>query len=121
MLSSLPPNQSIMAQPFQTTSGAPVQYDAWGQPIMPTPPPPPPQPTYHPSAAPSYQWVATPQVVPQPLFQQRQYNPQHAEGPIGQQTPHMPTPQDPQPSGGPASIQHPPYTQHYTNVQGQPQ
>lgn len=106
------PNAVIMAQqPFQT-AGAYYQYNPLPQPRYVAPVPQGqavPAPMYHPGVAPQYAWAPQPQFYQVPA--QPVYNPQLAEGPVGQQAARVaqPVPAAPvRPAN--ATIEHQPYT-----------
>ena len=106
------PEQIIFAQPVPVAQGQAYQYNPFAtMPQMVAPQQVAP-PVYYPGMAPAYGWVQTPQGYVQ-VQQQRVYNPQLAEGPIGQVAPKMVAPAPnapPQVAGGKASTQHQPYT-----------
>lgn len=105
----VPQEQIIFAQPVPVSQGQAYQYNPFA--VMPqmVAPQPAQQPMYYPGAMPNYGWVQTPQGFV-PVQPQRTYNPQLAEGPIGQVAPRVVQQPQATPTGGKASTQHPPYT-----------
>lgn len=121
----IPQDQIQFYQPqYQVVQGQPMQYNPFYaqtgpgmQPVVQQPVNPQ-QVVYYPGVAPQYGYVPVPQGQAQPV--QRVYNPQLAEGPIGQHSAPVPQAQQPARVGGPfATLQHPSYSQQQ-GVQGQP-
>lgn len=116
-LGYIPQEQVQFYQPqYQVTQGPPQQYNPFFvqartgmQPVI-VQAPPENQVMYYPGVAPQYGYAPQPQPMLVPV--QRTYNPQLAEGPIGQHGPTLPPAKAPERVGGPdATIRHPSYAQ----------
>lgn len=113
----IPQEQVQFYQPqYQVAQGPPMQYNPFFvqartgmQPVV-VQAPPQNQVVYYPGVAPQYPYAPEPQPMMVPV--QRVYNPQLAEGPIGQRTPTLPPAKAPERTGGPdATLRHPSYAQ----------